>query len=785
MSEELRWALLSCAALILTQPAGAQVATGPDTSSPQAAGQVGPGQPPPAADPAAPVVPETNEAATSPPSQEAPAAEGPISDIVVTASRTGETSAQRTPIAMSVFSADRLDNSLVLNVKDLVAVAPGLNVAQVTASAVIYMRGIGSSNVFGGSDPSVTTQLDGVYIARAFGQFQDFVDVERLEVLRGPQGTLYGRNAIGGTINIISRKPSNEFTGEAQIAIGNYDAVTAQAFVAGPLVEDKVQASLAASYVRRDDYFDNIVPGRPGTGNANRGGVRGQLRILPTDTLELITRADWSKGNERFDSYNHLLVPYRPGGVNAAPLANSVVGDYHKLALNSPQYNETEFWGVSQEINLELSPVLALKSLTAYRRSSYDLRVDSDGTELRAAEAGQAETSRQFSQEFNLTLNTERFNGVLGLFYFYDKTSTDLFANSFASPTTPPAAAFGIATTPDSFTDSVAAFAQGTFKVTPELGLTAGIRYTRDKKRIEQNFNRRSLATGLSTPGFPFVFELERSFDAWTPKVGVDWQVRPELLVYGSVTRGFKSGGTSIFANNPADLSFEPETIWSYEGGIKSDLLGRRLRVNVSAFRYDYKDLQVQSLVAPGVVAIRNAADARVTGAELEVTARPVDALTLTANYALLDAEYRSFPAASVPGQLVPFLAGDPNFSPATRTYDASGNRLNAAPKHQLSGSAQLNFDLADGKAFVRGEYYYQSRVWYDASNAPIFSQRPYDLVNASVGWTSDDRLWNAQIIGKNLANKEYLITIAANGLVPAGLAGAPRTVAFQVTRSW
>ncbi|MDF7777213.1 TonB-dependent receptor [Sphingomonas sp. AOB5] len=708
-----------------------------------------------------------------------------ISDIVVTASRTGETSAQSTPIAMSVFSADRLDGSLVMNVKDLVAVVPSLNVAQVTASAVIYMRGIGSSNVFGGSDPSVTTQLDGVYIARAFGQFQDFADVERLEVLRGPQGTLYGRNAIGGTINIISRKPSNEFTGKAQVTLGSYEAVTLQGFVAGPIVRDVVQVSLAASYVRRGDYFDNIATGQPGTQNANRGGVRGQVRIVPAPGVELITRADWSKGNERFDSYDHLLVQFRPGGANGAPLANSIVGDYHRVALNSPQFNRTEFWGISQEATFDLSDQVALKSLTAYRRSSYNLRVDSDGTEILAAEAGQAEISRQFSQEFNLTYNSDRLSGVIGLFYFHDKTSTNLYANNYASPVLPAANAFRINTTPDSYTRSLAAFAQATFKITPELGLTAGIRYTHDRKRIEQNFQRISLATNLPTPGFPFVHTLERDFDAFTPKFGFDWQVTPNVLVYGSVTRGFKSGGTSIFANNPADLSFAPEAIWSYEGGIKSDLLDRRLRINASVFRYDYTDLQVQSLVAPGVVAIRNAADARVTGAELEITAKPVEALTLTANYALLDAQYQSFPTSSVPNQLVPFLTGDPRFNAGTRTYNATGNRLNAAPEHQLSGSAQLNFDVLNGKAFLRGEYYYQSRVFYDPSNAAIFGQPGYSLINASIGWTSADKGWNIQLIGKNLTDEQYLITIAANGLVPAGLAGAPRTFALQVTKSW
>lgn len=737
--------------------------------------------------------PTAAEPAAMAAAQDAPPADAPemdptdggIADVVVTASRTGAAALQKVPIAVTAFSADRLEGSQVSNIKDLVQLTPSLNVGQVTASAVVYMRGIGSSNVFGGSDPSVTTQLDGVYIARAFNQFQDFVDIERLEVLRGPQGTLYGRNAIGGTINIITKKPTNTFTGKVQASYGNYDAFTGGFHVAGPLVEDKVMASLAGSYIRRDDYFENLVAGRPGTQNADRGGLRGQLRITPSDRVELITRADWAKGNERFDSYDHLLVQYRPGGANPVPLANSIVGDFHKVALNSPQFNKTKFWGISQEVNVELTDALSFKSLTAYRKSSYDLRVDSDGTELLAAEAGQAETSRQFSQEFNLTWNSERFQGVLGAFYFHDKTSTDLFANNYASPSLPAAAAFRIATTPDSFTDSIAIFAQGTYKVTPDVGLTLGLRYTRDKKKIEQNFNRISFVTNASTPGFPFVAELKRTDDAFTPKFGIDWQVTPDVLAYASVTRGFKSGGTSIFANNLADLSFAPETIWAYEGGIKSDLLDRRLRVNLSAFRYDYKDLQIQSLVAPGVVAIRNAADARIWGGEVEMTAKPVRQLTLTANYALLSAKYRSFTNASVPNQLVPFVTGDPRFNPATRTYNASGNRLNAAPKGQFSGSATLNFDVAGGNLFLRGEYFHQTRVFYDASNAPIFAQKPYDLVNASIGWTSPDKDWTISVIGKNLANEEYLVTIAANGLVPAGLAGAPRTYALQVVKTF
>src|ERR1700733_3007107 len=229
-----------------------------------------------------------------------------LEEIVVTATKTGETQLQKTPLAISAFSADQLNNSVVNNVRDLVSLTPSLNVSQATASAQIYIRGIGSNNVFNGSDPDVTVQSDGVYIARAFSQFSDFIDVDRVEVLRGPQGTLYGRNAVGGTINIISRLPSDEFEAKALVAGGTYDQGQAQGYVSGPLVPDLLQGSLSANYLRHDGYVENVVPGQPDVGNANRGGVRGQLRFAPGEVLEATTRLDWSKTDENMDAYSHL-----------------------------------------------------------------------------------------------------------------------------------------------------------------------------------------------------------------------------------------------------------------------------------------------------------------------------------------------------------------------------------------------------------------------------------------------------------------------------------------------
>lgn len=706
-----------------------------------------------------------------------------LSDIVVTATRTGETRAQATPLAITVLSADKLTASNVVNVKDLVTLTPNLNVAQVTASAAIYIRGIGSNNVFGGSDPDVTVQSDGIYISRAFAQFQDYVDIDRIEVLRGPQGTLYGRNAVGGTINIISRLPTDELKARLQLTVGNFGHIQQQSYISGPLIPGKLQASLTSNYIRHKDYFDNIVPGANGTANANRGGVRGQIRFQPSDTVELITRADYNRGNEHVDTYSHTLAP-----LAYAPLATSLIGNYRKIAMDYSDQGKTRIWGISEEINVDLGDVFAVKSLTAYRYSFYDLQADQDDTDAAAGITFQREKAKQFSQELDLTARTDRFSGVAGLYYFRDHQITRLQSFNPPSPRTPAAASSNTVFGPNSYTRSWAGFAQGTYKITEALSATVGARYTEDRRIIDQNVQRTSLnpaTLGVSLPGFPFIASQSRKYHAVTPKFALDYKITPTVLAYASATRGFKSGGTTFSATNVPSLSFGPETIWSYEGGIKGDFLDRRLRVNVSAFRYDYKDLQVQALLGVGIISIGNAASARVKGIEIETTARPVPALLLTANFSALDAKYRSFLNASVPGVLVPFVRGDSRFSAATNTFNASGNRLNAAPRYTFSGSAQYTVDVGEGQAFVRGEYYHQSRTYYDPSNAPITAQGAYGLINASVGWNSPDRTWSVQVVGKNLAQKEYLITIAANGATPSGLAGAPRTVVLQVSKSW
>jgi iron complex outermembrane receptor protein len=700
------------------------------------------------------------------------ASEG-LQEIVVTATKTGETQAQKTPIALSVYSTDQLNNSVANNVKDLVALTPSLNVSQTTASAEIFIRGIGSNNVFNGSDPDVTMQSDGVYIARAFSQFADFLDVSRVEVLRGPQGTLYGRNAVGGTINIISRAPTDDFESKAQVTLGNLSLLQTQGYVSGPLVKGVVDGSLSVNYITHSPWEDNLVAGQPGLVDANHGGLRGQIRLRLNDKVEMTTRADWSKADESFDSSTHLLAPFA-----RAPLATSIVGDYTRVALGSQQLNHEQIWGISEDINAQLNDWLSLKSITAFRDSWYKLHLDGDGTELPINLGYQSDFSKQFSQELNLVAKREHYDGVAGL-YFFNEHETSLIYSKLPAP----GPNLENLTEPDAHARSYAAFAQGTYHLFDTVGLTAGVRYTADRKQLDQFYTRTVLSLGVPLPGFPFIDTTVRHFHATTPKFGIDWQALPDVLVYATATRGFKSGGTNYAASNAAALSFAPEYIWSYEAGAKTEWLEHRLRVNLTGFLYDYSNLQVQSLLGPGVTTIGNAATAKIKGAELETTVEPIPRLVLTANYSLLDARYTEFDNASVPGALKPYLIGSPNLNP-NGTYDASGNRLSAAPHDSASASAQYGWKTSGGTPFLRAEYYWQSRVEYDPSNAPIMSQKAYSLVNAFAGYDGDSK-WSVHFFVKNLTDTHYLIFITANGQVPAGNAAAPRTFGVQLAKSF
>lgn len=722
----------------------------------------------------------------SPPAQVAPPADDKgLTDIIVTASRTGESSLQKTPIAVSVFSPAKLSQTGANSIADLAQLSPSLNVSMVTASPAVYIRGIGSSNVFNGADPNIALEIDGVYIARPFEQFSDYFDVDRVEVLRGPQGTTYGRNAVAGVVNIISRQPGQQLEGKMQVTAGNYSLIRGQAFLSGPLVPGLLSFSIAGNYENHQAYNRNIAPGNiNGVADADHGGIRAQLRFTPTPSIDATTRIDYSRATEAMQSYDHLLQPFP-----AAPpfaLANSTIGQFHTVDLDFPGQIASKGFGISEDIKFALDSNLSLRSLTAYRYGRYSLSLDADATENKVAQIFQGEAARQFSQEFNLTGKYTAFDFVLGAYYLREHNIT---ANrSLVFPGLSPAAAVQYSViTPDLTATSRALFGQGVIHLPAGFNITLGGRYTHDTKDLTQSFTRYdfSAAPVIGAPVLSFNANVRPSWEDFTAKGGIDWQVTSNALLYVSYTEGFKSGGTNYAAFTLAGLVYRPERIKSYEAGLKTQLFDNRVRFNVTGFIYDYADLQVQQNLGPGNVQVSNAASARVRGVELELTAQIAPRFVVTASGTYLDARYRSFPTASVPSALAPYIPADPRFNAAALTFDASGNRINNAPEFAYVLSARYTQPVSFGELYAGVDYHWQDRTYFDPSNALTVSEPAYGLLGGAVGFNSSDRKWNIQLTAKNLLNKQYLIVRAANGLRPSGQSGAPRTVFVSVARSF
>jgi iron complex outermembrane recepter protein len=673
----------------------------------------------------------------------------------VTAAKTGAVDIQSTPIAITVLPARTIEQLGVERVEGLAGFVPTVTVVQSPGgNPQVSIRGIGTNSTVTGADPSSTIHLDGVYLARPSMVLIDFLNIGRVEVLRGPQGTLYGRNSVGGTINIVTRQPTNTLETSVRLTAGNYDKLRAEGAVSGPLIKNKVMGNFAFLLGTREGFVNDLDHPDHSLGSEDTWAARGQLRVVFGTHSELLLSGDYG----RFDgvplTYAKPILA-KPGFTFDSPANLWEVRTSHLASGKNLQQ------GASAKLALQLNGTTTLNSLTAYRKSNFHFFIDADATELTLQTSDVPDIQRQLSQELTLVQRTPKLTWIGGAFFFdeHDEGEVEITVYPMAIQIRP---------FPRIRARAWALFGQATYSVSSRLSLTGGVRYTDEQKDLDSTGGVYRLGTAiLAIPGSFYDFVDRATYQAWTPKISVQLQASRDTFVYVSATRGFKSGGFNPTATQPG-LAFSPEFAWSYEGGLKRTAAGGRVRVNTAVFYNDYQDLQVQSFIRPAVLDIRNAGAATIKGIEVEVAAAPGRGVQLAGNVSWLDATYDRY-LAVVPGG-------------ATR--DAAGNRLNNAPEWSGSGSAV--YELATGRAgtaSVRADVSWQSRVFFTPSNDAIETQRAYGLVHLRAGFEPPNRRWEMAVYVRNVRNREY-ITGTANVPLPAftGRPGEPRQWGTQFT---
>jgi iron complex outermembrane receptor protein len=700
-----------------------------------------------------------------------------LEEVIVTAQKRAE-KLQDTPIAVSAVTGETIERLNLDDVASLAVSNPSLAYSEAGGEAQIYIRGVGSNIFSVGVDQSVATHIDGVYVGRANMGLTQFLDVDRVEVLRGPQGTLYGRNATGGAINVISRMPTDEVEGYGSLLFGSFDRREIRAAVSGPLGGGWA-ARVAVRGMKDDGYTRDVdARGSNKIDDNDLKAVRGALR-WKNDSLAFTVLSDYSE----FDNGNTSIVPLDSVGL-AQSFGAVATGDIHRTRNNTPSFHKWQTGGVALNLEWQINDALTLTSISGYREWDSDFLFNTDGTEIEITRSTFIYDSTQYSSELRLAGEHDWGNWIVGGYYFDEDKfgALGLVRAGFTPPTVLSARSFNFFA--DGTSEALAVFGQGSYKLNDQWRVTAGIRFSEEKK--EDNLLSRTIAdpqllglfdvaqaqqagTGVATR------IADRSWRAYTPKLGLEWRPSDDQLYYASYSKGFKSGGyNDLSVVNPA---FNPEFIKSYEIGAKTEWLDNRLRLNGTLFYYDYTDLQVSVFASVGAITTTittNAAAATVKGAELELLARPVRNFDISASISLLDATYDRFTTpygtctlanrASDPFgycQTATIPAPPPLPANPPRLINASGNTLNNAPEVKGTLSASYGIDLANGgRVTLFGQVAHQGRVFFLPANTSVMSQDAYTLVDARIGYATANGALELSVFGKNLGDEDYFHNI-------------------------
>lgn len=669
-----------------------------------------------------------------------------IEEIVVT-SRRREEKLQEVPIAVSVISADQLEDIAATDISELQSYVPNLSIYQgrnQSTTLTAFVRGVGQADPLWGVDPGVGLYINDVYIARAQGALLDVYDVARVEVLRGPQGTLYGKNTIGGAVKYVTKELTDDPEGRITWNMGSFGAQELRANFAGPLIEGKLRGKASAAWLTRDGYGDNLYQNRD---------------VSDKDTMAWRLGLDWlPTHNLKFSlNYDHTESDAEPIGLTrleANPLCAVFTGvpcppypDLFDTESGIDPINESDSNGYSLTATWDINDSWVFKSITAYRETDTLNWIDFDTTPLALADSQATYYDDQTTQEFQvLFTGSDRWSGVLGLYYFDGTAGGKVNAMFFTN--------FPNTTEGHVDTTSYALYADASIKLTDRLSLNLGLRPTREKKHGVA-FNVYN--TDDSFTDYYFVaadFDDETTFTSWAPKIGLDYQFNPDVMGYFKINQGFKSGGYNVRAQSTlfpdTALPFDDEVMTVAEIGFKSVLANRSLILNGAIFYGDYTDVQVSTFEAydsdgDGVDDaffgnFLNAGDATIKGVELEYNWTTQSFFGLSGFLAYLDAEPDEFLDENGDGIL-------------------DTQVITNAP--ELTGTIRANFDwpLSRGLLTASIGYAYRDESMLTNEGVNPMIQDSYGLLDAWVAWLSPEAKWRLGISGKNLTDEEYLLS--------------------------
>lgn len=661
---------------------------------------------------------------------------GPVlEEVVVTAQHRSE-NLQNVPIAVTAVTGATLEKRGVTDTESLEMTVPSLTYSTLAGAASPRIRGVGTTVAGSGNENAVATYVDGVYYASPSASILSFNSVSQIAVLKGPQGTLFGRNATGGLIQITTRDPSHQFQGEADLTVGNLGSYGGNLYITGELAEP-IAADLAIHY---DDQTKGFGENRFNGTSVNESrniSVRSKVRAdLGPDTNATVT-VDYANNRSATPAYRPIT-PDLGIGDYAQATGPAFVGDKWDVASNINPLVRVEQWGGALTINHQLG-FAKLVSITAYRQSLFNANLDGDATSLDLLNVYSRDVDKQFSQEVRLESTTPgNLTWQIGAYYFHGSGGFE--------PALIGAPAFGLNQRIDTHqtADSVAAFGQGTWRFDEATSLTVGLRYTTEKKSIDGGGSLYFPATNFTLVQGPYSDSSRVNKPTW--RIVLDHKLAQGTLVYVSYNRGFKSGGFdpgSIAAAAP----FKPEVLDAYEVGLKTELLDHRVRFNSAAFHYDYKDIQLNQF-SNGLLSIYNGKSAKISGLDLDVTAAVTSDFTLNGGLSLVKSRFGDFPityTAPIPG-------GGVNPLPLA---SADGQRLPNTPAYQINLGADYVVRLATGNIDFNVTAFRSGR-WYAQPENRLY-QKPYNLVNAQAAWTIDaDEKYRLTVWGKNLGNKAY-----------------------------